>query len=113
MSNLPARRSCYTALPERASQPALEETRICAVRAVGLLAKTPCCPALLCQEASAPLVGHALSLLLEVARQEALAGDRGSRTLRGDALRVLNEVLETVRLRLPLPCIALNTLAGR
>ena len=46
---------------------------------------------------SAPLLGHMLSLLLQVTDQEALAGDRGSRTLRAEALHALDAVLKTVR----------------
>ena len=40
-------------------------------------------------EPSAPLLGHALSLMLQVADREAAAGDRGSRALRAEAFRTL------------------------
>ena len=76
-------------------QPTLEEIRQSAVRAIGLLTKDALCSLTLRLEANAPLLGHALSLLLQVAEQEAAAGERGSRSLRGDALAAADELMKT------------------
>ncbi len=80
-------------------QVGLEEVRLSTVRALTALVNTGAASAL--QEAAqAPLLGHVMSLLLQVADQEAAAGDRGSRTLRADALRALDAVLRKAR---PMP----------
>ena len=104
--NHPTHQPCLT----YRAQPALEETRLGAVRAVALLAKVSQCAAALREEANAPLLGHTLSLLLEVSHQEAAAGDTGSRTLRGDALCTLCEVVSLVRTP-PLAVLAILSLA--
>jgi hypothetical protein len=77
-------------------EPALEEARIAAVRCIQVIVHQSSLCDSLREEESAPLLGHTLSLLLDVALQEALAGDRGSRTLRGDALGTLRQVLLAV-----------------
>lgn len=58
------------------------------------------CVSALWQQANAPLLGHALSLLLQVAEQEAAAGDRGSRLLRADAFRAMDVLMRKARRRL-------------
>ncbi len=97
----------------RVAKPALEETRHLAVRAVTLLAHDVRCARTLRDEANAALLGHTVSLLLQTAEQEAAAGDRGCRSLRGDALHAVDEVLKqaraspnaTVFLRFPAPAL--------
>jgi hypothetical protein len=74
----------------------LEEVRLSTVKALTVLMNTDAASAL--QEATqAPLLGHVMSLLLQVADQESAAGDRGSRSLRADALRALDAVLRKAR----------------
>ena len=69
------------------------------MRALAALVKGSCVDELL-TEANAPLLGHALSLLLQVADSEASAGDRGSRTLRAEAFRTLDVLLRQARPRI-------------
>ena len=69
-------------------QASSEELRLEAVKALAALVNRSCVDELR-YEAAAPLLGHALSLLLQVADSEAAAGDRGSRTLRAEAFRTL------------------------
>ena len=79
------------------AQASSEELRLSAVQALGALVKGSCTDALLAEE-NAPLLGHALSLLLQVADNEASAGDKGSRTLRAEAFRALELLLRQVRI---------------
>ena len=81
------------------AQASSEELRLSAVRALAALVKGSCIDSLLAEE-NAPLLGHALSLLLQVADSEASAGDRGSRTLRAEAFRALELLLRQVRTRI-------------
>jgi hypothetical protein len=78
------------------AQASSEELRLSAVRALGALVKGSCIDALLAEE-NAPLLGHALSLLLQVADSEASAGDKGSRTLRAEAFGALELLMRQVR----------------
>ena len=78
------------------AQASSEELRLSAVQALGALVKGSCTDAFLAEE-NGPLLGHALSLLLQVADSEASAGDRGSRTLRAEAFRALELLLRQVR----------------
>jgi hypothetical protein len=66
------------------------------VRALAALVEGSCVDEL-STEANAPLLGHALSLLLQVAECEASAGDRGSRALRAEAFRALEVLLQQAR----------------
>ena len=81
------------------AQASSEELRLSAVQALGALVKGSCTDVLLAED-NAPLLGHALSLLLQVADSEAAAGDRGSRTLRAEAFRALELLLRQVRTRI-------------
>ena len=78
------------------AQASSEELRLSAVRAIVALVKGSCI-AELHAEGNAPLLGHALSLLLQVADNEASAGDRGSRTLRAEAFCALELMQRQVR----------------
>ena len=55
------------------------------------------CRQVLRAETSMVMLGHSLVVLLQTAEQEAAAGDRGSRALRGDAFRLLDELMSTAR----------------
>ena len=78
------------------AQASSEELRLGAVSALAALVENSCVDELLA-EANAPRLGHALSLLLQVADSEASAGDRGSRTLRAEAFRTLELLLRQAR----------------
>lgn len=67
------------------------------MRALAALVEGSCVDEL-STEANAPLLGHALSLLLQVAEREASAGDRGSRALRAEACRALEVLLQQARI---------------
>lgn len=64
---------------------------------MSLLCRSDMCRQVLRAEASTVMLGHSLVLLLQNAEQEAAAGDRGSRALRGDAFRLLDELMSTAR----------------
>jgi len=68
-----------------------------ALKAMSMLCSCDVCQLVLRAEVNMVLLGHSLSLLLQTADQEAAAGDRGSRTLRGDALRILDQLMSKAR----------------
>lgn len=87
------------------SQASSEELQLGALGALAALVDSSCIDELRA-EANAPLLGHALSLLLQVADAEASAGDRGSRTLRAEAFRTLELLLRQARPRIELALAA-------
>ena len=64
---------------------------------MSLMCHSDMCRQVLRAEMNMVLLGHSLVLLLQTAEQEAAAGGRGSRALRGDAFRLLDELMSTAR----------------
>jgi hypothetical protein len=83
--------------PRSCPQSTLEETRVLALQAITVLCRGELCGSLLKSESQMVLLGHTLSQLLQTSEQEAAAGDRGSRALRSDAFKALDELLTTAR----------------